>query len=72
MPLNQSSDCSTDKERERRQPTRWIEEKAMTGNLFDRPVGLSRTQFEYAQEHGEAYWLYVVEHAGNDSVRMGG
>jgi hypothetical protein len=48
------------------QPARWIEVKAMTGGLDDRPVGLSRKQFECAREHGEAYWLYVVERAGED------
>lgn len=48
------------------QPIRWIEVKAMRGELRDRPVGLSRTQFEYAQKHGEAYWLYVVEYAGDE------
>jgi len=42
---------------------RWVEVKAMTGSLEDRPVGLSRTQFECARERGAAYWLYVVEHA---------
>ena len=47
------------------QPTKWIEVKAMAGTLRDRSVGLSRTQFEYAQEHGKAYWLYVVENAGD-------
>lgn len=47
------------------EPVRWIEVKAMTGALSDRPVGLSCTQFEYARDRGEAYWLYVVEHAGN-------
>ncbi len=47
------------------QPIRWVEVKAMTGGLNDRPVGLSRTQFEAAREHGEAYWLYVVEHAAD-------
>jgi Domain of unknown function (DUF3883) len=31
-------------------------------------VGLSRVQFEFARQHGEQYWLYVVEHT-NDSVR---
>lgn len=51
-------------------PARWCEVKAMTGGLRDRPVGLSRTQFECAREHGEAYWLYVVEHAGTDSARI--
>ena len=43
---------------------RWVEVKAMTDSLHDRPVGLSRTQFECAQERGGAYWLYVVENAG--------
>ncbi len=44
--------------------------KAMTGSLMNRSVGLSRTQFEYAGQHGDSYWLYVVEHAGDDSVRI--
>ena len=52
------------------QPVRWIEVKAMTGGLHDRPVGFSHTQFECAQEHDEAYWLYVVEHAGENSARI--
>lgn len=42
---------------------RWVEVKSMTGTLEDRPVGLSHTQFDYAREKGDAYWLYVVEHA---------
>ncbi|WP_208866741.1 protein NO VEIN domain-containing protein [Burkholderia reimsis] len=42
---------------------RWIEVKSMTGSLEDRPVGLSQTQFDCAREKGQAYWLYVVEHA---------
>jgi hypothetical protein len=46
-------------------PVKWVEVKAMKGTLKDRPVGLSSKQFEYAQEHGEAYWLYVVERAGS-------
>jgi len=50
--------------------TQWCEVKAMTGRLADRPVGLSRTQFECAREHGEAYWLYVVECAGTDDARL--
>jgi hypothetical protein len=33
--------------------------------LEDRPVGLSRPQFDCARERGAAYWLYVVEHATN-------
>lgn len=52
-------------------PVRWVEVKAMTGGLKDRPVGLSRTQFEYAQRHREAYWLYAVEHAADaENVRI--
>ena len=47
------------------QPIRWCEVKAMKDSLQDRPVGLSRTQFDFAREHGESYWLYVVEHAGD-------
>lgn len=42
---------------------RWIEVKAMTGSLRDRPVGLSRTQFDFARDKVDTYWLYVVEHA---------
>jgi hypothetical protein len=45
------------------QPVRWIEVKSMTGSLENRPVGLSRTQFEYARAKGDAFWLYIVEHA---------
>jgi hypothetical protein len=48
----------------------WCEVKAMTGSLHNRPVGLSRTQFEHAREHGEMYWLYVVEHAETDHARI--
>lgn len=42
---------------------RWVEVKSMTGTLDDRPVGMSRTQFEFAQQRGASYWLYVVENA---------
>ena len=52
------------------QPARWCEVKAMTCSLTDRPVGLSRTQFDCAREHGDSYWLYVVEQAGTDSARI--
>ena len=52
------------------QPSRWIEVKAMTGDLHSRPVGLSRAQFDCAREHGERFWLYVVEHAENESARV--
>lgn len=52
------------------QPSRWCEVKAMTDTLHDRPVGLSRAQFEWAQRHGKAYWLYIVERAGTDQARI--
>lgn len=45
--------------------TRWVEVKSMTGSLKDRPVGLSHTQFDFARGKGDAYWLYVVEHAND-------
>ncbi|WP_407150450.1 DUF3883 domain-containing protein [Bradyrhizobium sp. ORS 86] len=44
---------------------RWVEVKAMTGSMRDRPVGLSSAQFQLALQQGERYWLYVVEHADN-------
>jgi hypothetical protein len=47
-------------------PIRWIEVKAMTGDMTTRPVGLSRTQFECARDHGPSFWLYIVEHAGKE------
>lgn len=50
--------------------TQRCEVKSMTGSLADHAVGLSRTQFDCAREHGEAYWLYVVEHAGTDAARI--
>lgn len=49
------------------QTIRLVEVKAMTHSLKDRPVGLSRTQFECACKHGEAYWLYIIEHADDPS-----
>jgi hypothetical protein len=53
------------------EPERWIEVKAMKGTLENRPVGLSRVQFEFARQHGEQYWLYIVEHAGDpDRARI--
>lgn len=45
------------------QQVRWVEVKSMTGSLENRPVGLSRAQFEKAHAIGDAFWLYVVEHA---------
>jgi hypothetical protein len=47
------------------QAVRWVEVKAMTRGLADRPVGMSHTQFDWAREKRHAYWLYVVEHASD-------
>ena len=49
---------------------RWVEVKSMTGGFQDRPVGLSRTQFDLARKCGVAYWLYVVEHTGTERSRV--
>ena len=49
-------------------PCSWCEVKAMKGDLQDRPVGLSWTQFEFARERGANYWLYVVERAGSEDA----
>lgn len=53
------------------EPERWVEVKAMKGSLEDRPVGLSSAQFEFARQHGEQFWLYVVERADDpDQARI--
>jgi hypothetical protein len=53
------------------QQVRWVEVKSMTGGLENRPVGLSRMQFDFARAQGDAFWLYVVEHAGSaDKARV--
>ena len=51
---------------DQRGQTIYCEVKAMTGALDNRPVGMSRTQFDHAYRHGELYWLYIVEHAGSN------
>ena len=43
---------------------RWIEVKGMRGTLNDRPATLTSTQFKFAQKRRDAYWLYIVEKAG--------
>jgi hypothetical protein len=50
--------------------SRWCEVKAMTGDLAQRPVGLTATQFDHARARGSAFWLYVVEHAGGQDPRI--
>ena len=53
-----------------RKPIRWCEVKAMTGSLDDRPVTLSRAQFDCALANGEDYWIYVVERVGTPNARV--
>jgi hypothetical protein len=52
------------------QPVSWCEVKAMSGGFNNRSVGLSHTQFDCARQHGDAYWLYIVEHANTDLIRV--
>ena len=42
----------------------------MKGTLKNRPVGLSKTQFECAQRNQDGYWLYVVEEADTKDARI--
>ena len=44
---------------------RWIEVKSLKGAFNSGWVGMSSTQFKCAQEHQDAYWLYVVENVGD-------
>jgi hypothetical protein len=52
------------------EPCQWCEVKAMTGSLDDRPVGLSQTQFEFAQAKRANAWLYIVERASSAEVNL--
>jgi hypothetical protein len=52
------------------EPCTWCEVKAMTGSLDDRPVCISRTQFEFAQRKGINTWLYIVERAGSAQANI--
>jgi len=45
---------------------RHIEVKSVSGAWDDMGVGLTRTQFQFAQQHRDTFWLYVVEHALDD------
>ena len=47
---------------------KWVEVKSMSGSLENRPATLTATQFEFAQRKQNAYWLYVVENAGNPAT----
>lgn len=43
--------------------TRFIEVKGLKGEWTERGVGLSRAQYEYARNHQDSYWVYIVENA---------
>jgi len=45
---------------------RHIEVKSTSGPWDDMGVGLSRTQFDFARQNRETFWLYVVEYALDD------
>ena len=49
---------------------KWVEVKAMTLGLDNRPVGLSHTQFNYALKKGENFWLYIVENVENEAINI--
>jgi len=42
---------------------RHIEVKSTSGAWDDMGVGMSRAQFDFARQHRDTFWLYVVEHA---------
>ena len=42
---------------------RHIEVKSTASGWDDMGVGLTRTQFEFAEQHRGTFWLYVVEYA---------
>ena len=48
----------------------YCEVKGMSGTLADHPAEMTPTEFESARGHGAAYWLYVVENVGQDTIRM--
>src|SRR5690554_7104530 len=50
---------------------RFIEVKGVNGEWGQTGVGLSRLQFEKAQQYGEDFWLYVVEFVSSpENIRV--
>lgn len=50
---------------------RYIEVKSLSENWSEHyAAGLSRRQWETAQQHGDAFWLYVVERAAERDARV--
>ena len=48
----------------------YCEVKGMSGTLNNHSADMTPTEFNAAQEHGEAYWLYVVENVGKNDIRI--
>ena len=48
--------------------TVWCEVKSLSGKFSS--VSLTHTEFEKAQECGDAYWLYIVENAQSDKPTL--
>lgn len=49
---------------------KWVEIKAMTGSLDNHPVAISKTQYEFAMDKREKYWLYVYEHVNSEDAKL--
>ncbi len=49
---------------------RFIEVKSLSGDWGMTGVGLTKPQFEKAQEHTDQYWLYIVERAQQDNYKI--
>ena len=49
---------------------RFIEVKATAGLWSGDGVGVTSREFETARQHGERYWLYVVELVETDHPRL--
>jgi hypothetical protein len=51
-------------------PVRYVEVKTVTDRWGDQGVGLSRAQYELADDDRERFWLYVVEHVYDPDARI--
>ena len=49
---------------------RYIEVKSTGGAWDSMGVALTPTEFEFAKNRGDTYWLYVVEYADTDGARL--
>ena len=50
--------------------TLFCEVKGLSGSLDDHPARLTPEELRRALEHGETYWLYIVEHLAGDAPRI--